>query len=170
MARLGRAQHFKPLLQNKIRGTIAFSSVLADSVTATDSLLRSIARTLSETATATDLITSIKLISAIFSEAVTATDGIVRDISRTLSDAITSTDSIVRDIARSLAEAVTGSDIFSSSRALFVTLTENVTASDTLRRLLNGVSTFWDNITKSAASVFSNTSKSTSSWINQDRS
>ncbi|MEK7992893.1 MAG: hypothetical protein AAB403_03715 [Planctomycetota bacterium] len=47
MARLGRGQSFKPLVQ-RVRGTMSFSSTLTEAVTTGDTLLRTIGRTLSD--------------------------------------------------------------------------------------------------------------------------
>ena len=52
MARLGRAQHFKPLII-RVRGTMAFTSALTETVTLTDTLVHGPGKVLTETTTFT---------------------------------------------------------------------------------------------------------------------
>ena len=53
MARLGRAQPFKPLIR-RVRGTMSFSATLSETVTMTDTLLKQPGKVLSDTITYSD--------------------------------------------------------------------------------------------------------------------
>lgn len=155
MARLGRSKPAKSyILIRPVRGTMSFSSVLTESVTVTASVIKSISRTLADALTATDVFSGVRVVAATFSEVVTVTDSIVRSISRTLSDSLTATDSRVRSISRTLVDTVTATDVFSRVFTKILVLTESVTVTDTVRKVLNGTAVFWTHITKAAAATW----------------
>ncbi len=87
-------------------------------------------------------------------EAITVSDTITRNITRVLTEAVTNTDVLNRAITRAFTEAITLSDVFAGGRSFFLTLTESISVTDTLRVLLNGTDVIWKKITKSAAAVW----------------
>lgn len=137
---------------------IVVQRTLSESKTATDDLLAAPARTLSESQTPTDTFASAFIILETLSEAVSAVDSIVRSGIRVLAEALTATDTFIRDSVRTLTESKTATDTFATVLALGRILTESVSATDIIRKVLNGNSTIWNGLTKFIGS-----------WTNRDK-
>lgn len=108
--------------------------------------------------------------SIVLTETATATDVIRKATSRTLSEAKTATATILKRVARTLSEVKIATDTFARVLAKILVLSETVIATDILRIILNGSSTFWTHISKSVAGAWSKATKSTSTWTHQDHS
>lgn len=131
---------------------------LSESKTATDDLLASTARTLTESKTATDTFVSAFIILTTLSETVSAIDSIIRSGIRVLADSVTATAAFIQESVRSLLDSITATDTFATVLALGRILTESVSTNDTIRKLVNGSSTVWTDLTKTV-----------SGWINREK-
>lgn len=137
---------------------VTVQRTLAESKTATDDVLAAPARILTESKTATDTFASAFIILETLSEAVSAVDSMIRSGIRTLTESLTATALSIQEGAKNLLESITASDTFLTALAFGRILTESVSANDTIRKLLNGSATIWEDLTKSV-----------SSWINREK-
>lgn len=119
-------------------GGTAWTKTLTDTVTVSDTLLKTATRTLSE--------------------AVTVTATLLKVATRTLTEVITNSDTLIRTVSRALLEAFTTSDVFSGLRTKPLDATEAITVSDTfirsIARLLTEAITNTDTLIKTASRSF----------------
>lgn len=108
--------------------TISFS----ETVTATDTLRRTIAKVFAESITATA--TMIQSIAARYTEAITATEAMIRSTHKAFVESITGSDSLIRSIAKEFDETFTVTDTFSSYLVIFRTFTESISITETMHR------------------------------------
>lgn len=134
-----------------------FTAVKTESITVSDSLLKSLQRTLSDAITATD--TFLKSSVRTLSEAITVTDTFLRSVTHVLTEAISVTDTAIRSSVRTLTESITVSDTFASVRGRFTSLTESITGTDVFARAITRVLaeaiTLTDTALRSTARTFS---------------
>lgn len=98
MARLGRAQPFKPLVMQRNLALLLKGVSLTETITGTDSVNRSLERALTETLTGTDSLTASKVTLVTLTESTTLTEATVSFSTsayvRSLTETITGTESI----------------------------------------------------------------------------
>jgi hypothetical protein len=111
------------------------SRALTEASTITDTILYTLSRTLSETASVAD--SMLRTIGRAFNDPVSVLDSIQRTASRALSETVSVTDSLLYTLARSLSETLTVSDSVSKLQARV--LTETITILDHIRNFLNGL-------------------------------
>ncbi len=170
----GETVHYLALKVNLTEGTL-LTQVLSDAATLADSLVRSLVRAVSETVTHADAI--VRTATRNLADAVTGSDtfGYVKLVSTTLSDAVSWADDLMRSVTRQLSEAVTGSDSVQTLRsfarelseapslsamasiAYGRVLSEAVTLVEFLRKVLNGIATFYRNTYDRISAAFSGT-------------
>lgn len=159
-----------------------YTLTLTDSATAADSFTKTLTRTLSEARSAVD--TRVMTLTRVLTESQAATDTLaaLRVFVSTLTETAAAADSLVRSIVRTLTETPVASDTLTKVKSMFRTYSESATATDTVTRLvvlgrtfvesvsisdivlrvLNGSSTIWTDIGKSAAATWTKTSRSAS--------
>ena len=153
-------------------GGTAYTQTLSETTTLTDSILKQAQKKLIETITHTDSI--LKLIAKTFTETQTSTDTLNKQTSKSLSETVTHTDTIttLKVTVKTLLETVTHSDtltkltnkVLSETTSLtdsivrFTqrTLTETLSLTDTVKKLLNGLSTFYSDKFASRGTSYGN--------------
>lgn len=139
--------------------------ILSDTVTHTDTIIRAAVRTLLETVTHTD--STIK--GRTFDETATHTDTIIRGASKIVSDTATHTDTLIRDVGRIMTETVTHTDTL--IRSIARSLVETVTHTDTFEYIktqfitLTDTATHTDSILRTPGKVLSEISTHTDTLI-----
>ena len=106
----------------------SYSQILTETVTFSDSLVKSIVRNLTENPTFTDTLT--KEITRNLTEVATFTETFLRSIAKNLVETVTFTDTLIKSISRTLTETVTFVD--SLVKGISRTLSESVNFLDTL--------------------------------------
>ena len=133
------------------------SKVLSETATLTASIIRFTQRTFTETTTLTD--TLVRSTSRIFSETITYTDSLLRTAKKTLSETITHTDTVIATrlgaaYSKILSETVSFTDTL--VRLIGKVLTETLSLTDTVKKLLNGLSTFYSDKFASRGTSYGN--------------
>lgn len=144
------------------------SSTLTESFTATDSLLKSSVRTLSENTTIADVFSGIKVYTEELLESTGIYDLLFKSQSRTISETITITDTLVKSNEKTFSENTTITDLFSRVGTFVRTLTENVSILDTIIKRLNGTTTIWTDRIKPVTSWLDR-NKPTTNWTPREK-
>jgi len=131
-----------------IYGGTTYTKELTDTISFTDSVLKTATKLLAETLTLTDNV--IKTFSRIFEETITFTDSIVKTAEKLLTEVFTFTDSVLKTVGRNLTETLTLTDTF--ERQIQKVLTETLNFLDiSLGFVLNRISS---GIKKTIISLF----------------
>lgn len=173
------ARHSARALADAVASSDAFeyvklvSATLSDAVTWADQLVRSLVRTLSDTATLGDAIS--RAASRTYGEAASLADSVLKLPGKVLGEAATLADSLLRSATRQLSEAVAHLDAVQAQRsftreladvsaladlASFVfgrVLSEAISVLDALRKVLNGIATFYRSTYERISAFFSGT-------------
>jgi hypothetical protein len=132
----------------------------SETVVTTDSVLKSLGRTLSETVTLTDTFASLKVILVVLTETVTMTDlALGRVITRVFTETVVLTDTLIKIAQRIFNETVTLTDTITQQKITILNLSEIVRLTDYLIVRLNGIVT----------NMWSKVARSLDDWDKQDR-
>lgn len=149
--------------------TNTITSTLSETITHTDTVLKMVSRTLTESVTLTA--SMIRNIVRTLSETITHTDTVlkVKVQFKLLTETLSHTDTIIRSLARTLTETITHSDTFQRTLVLFRTLTETLTNTDTVLkqagRTLSEVVTMTDTFIKTVSRTLTETVTLTGTMI-----
>lgn len=147
---------------------------------ATDSVVRATTRTISETTTNTDVVTTVKVQTKTISDALSGvTDSVLRTSGKVILDTVAMTDSVVRSVSKTIADALSmaASDVVTLTKVSLVTLQDAlsmaasdvvVTASTLARTISDALSGVTDSI--SIRSLWAPRSKPTSIWTPRSKS
>lgn len=138
MARLGRSQPFRPIMQGKIG--LDQSLTNSETITVVDTVLKLPARIFSEVAAIFDTIVTQKIKAGEFTDVITVVDTIIRFPARILTDVVAVVDTFIYDLGRVLSEVVTVVD--TSLKQSIRVLTESVTVVDLVEKSVGYIRTF----------------------------
>lgn len=113
------------------------TALFSESVSASDSMTRTTAKTFAEAVSAADSV--LRSITKGFVETVTASPLYNASIGRLMSESVVATDSVVRATGKTFSESFTVSDAFSSYLVIFKSFTESISISDTVNRSITKV-------------------------------
>ena len=135
----GTLASFKP-----VAGT-AYTTERTETVTNTDTLVKSVTRSISETVTNTD--TFIKNTIRTVTESITNTDtfSYVMIFYKELSETVTNVDTVLRDIVRNISETVTNNDVINKITTRIVS--ETTTISETITNMQVKLITLYESLT-----------------------
>lgn len=137
----------------------AYTQTLTETVTLTDTLLKTPARILSDTVTLTD--TLLKTAARTLSEVVTLTDTLLKTAARTLSETVSLTDTLLKNAIKNLTDTVNLTDTFERTWVAIRELTETVNLTDTLiktpEKVLSEIVSLTDTLIKTAEKVLTDT-------------
>lgn len=135
----------KPYLEITYTSGTNYTTERTETVTNTDTLVKSVTRSISETITNTD--TFIKNTIRTVTESITNTDtfSCVMIFYKELSETVTSVDNIIRDIVRNISEAVTNNDVINKITARIVS--ETTTIADTITNMQVKLIILYENLT-----------------------
>lgn len=170
------SNNFRPLWASLLN-TKVFSMVLTETVTMTDSIIKTTGRILTEVVTMTDTVKKtpgrilsetvtmtdslLKTAGKMLTETVTMTDVIIRSIGKSLTEIVTMTDTVIKQVGRIFTETVTQTDTFGAVKVKASTFTETVTMSDTMQRVIGAVRTetvtLTDTLKRTLSRVYSET-------------
>lgn len=106
MARLGRAQPFKPLIRRRLPAAFFHLATLSEAITIVDTVGRTTGRVLSDVVALVDTLNTIKILSVSLIDVVILVDTVAKTMNRLLAEAVTMVDSVKSSIGRQLAEAI----------------------------------------------------------------
>lgn len=151
------------------QGATAYTQTLSDTMTLTDSILKTTGRKLVETLTLTDTLTSIRLKFSTLAESLSLSDSLVRTAGKVLSETVTLSSSLVKTLGAVFSETITLTD--TTIRSFGKVLTESLSLVTSLSKLLNGrVPSLWAKIAKPTGDSWSKTNKpSGDSWNKIDK-
>lgn len=114
------------------------TALFTETITHTDSFLRTVQRALSDSTTYTATFSNQNVKAAILTEVVTYTDSMYRVIARIFSEVVTYTDIVIKTAQKVLTEVVTHTATFANVLLKTALFTETVTYTSTLFAFLNG--------------------------------
>lgn len=119
----------------------AWTKDLPETLTITDSLLKSTIRNLSETLTITDVLEKGKVFLSTLTESFSISDVLLKLPKRILTETITITDTLLKMGTKVFSETLTITDTI--LRTIQRVFTETLTITDVIRKVLNGSATLW---------------------------
>ncbi len=153
---------------NELTST-AWTKELTDTITHTDTILKSITRNLTDTLSLTDVLAASRLFFQTLTETLSLTADIVKSITRNLTDTITHTDTIARSISRVFDETLTITDTV--VRLFGRVFSETISFASYL--VMNGVlvaSNLWSYVSKNVSATYSYVAKNTANWVHRNKS
>lgn len=153
MARLGRTFPIRAHINYKGRAGIYFnrslSKVVSETVTITDSIIRTIGRGITQSVLVTDTMTAIKATSKSIAEVITLTDSIalLREANIIISEMVTLTDYLFRSINRLYTEAVVLFDSIVNTKITTIQKEEPINIEDSKIIIRTTFLTMLENVT-----------------------
>jgi gas vesicle protein len=116
---------------------------LTDGVVNTDTFLKGLYRSFTESITNSDTFAGIKVLFALFTEAIRSTDTLIKTISKNLSETVQNTDTLIKTTIKNFRESITNSDTLNTLKFVVLNLFESVKSTASL--WINGmfIDTWW---------------------------
>jgi len=110
---------------------------------------------------------------SIINKILTETIGLVelfgKSLSRTLLDLVAGTENINKKLERTLIDSLSLNEIMTKIAQFFRTVTDSILGSEKINKFLNGVEQIWNNITKTSSSIYTQDTKLSTSWTDDDK-
>lgn len=145
-------------------GSNSFTQTCSETITISDTMLRTMNRLFSDSLTITDSIVTVKVIFSVLTDGITITDVLVKSTQRTLSDSLTISDTLIKNAMKTFTETLSISDTIATVSTFLKVFSENITIAEYFTPRLNGLLALWHRVTKTTGSWTKKAKDTTQLW------
>lgn len=141
----------------------SLTKVLTETITLSEVILKSTVKTIANSITLTEAISSIKGQFRTLTDAITLTETIAKSIIKLIVNSITLTEARINETVKTIINSITLTEAFSKIGTFLRTLTDSIILSERIQRYLNGVLQIWESITRITGTVYTSIARTASS-------
>lgn len=149
----------------------SLNKMLADAIRGIEYITKSSFKSFIDLITESEIFIKVGQFSRTFIDSITSLEIYSKLVNfvRTFTDSITNTDSIIKNTNKKVIDSITSIEVFTRFGQFYRNVIDSIKGSEKLHRFLNGVEQIWNSITKPSASVYTQDSKPSDVWTDDDK-